>query len=314
MDTAAGYRASVQAQMNLDGNTLIKQLLNGQYSQSLDTVKTNPSGIIIFVISFLIGLILIIVLWPFLCCCCCCPSCCPSRCCQKPEDEQYTKCELYWPAITLILALLLAIAASAYGFTTAAGLGKGTRDLSCSTSMLIDDILNGNVTTDGKSFFVGMNQLLAQIGVINNQMGTINTQMKKLGVNDVTSQMKSYLQHGTDAKNAIDLIPTGVAGGSLSFTYGTPLNAIPTTGTITSNFGTVLGSTSSGGSGIVGALFNAVESGKGVLNAIATAADGFVASSGSFTSSVSQVTSTINDFKTTLTSGDNQIGGYFSST
>lgn len=69
----------------------------------------------IYVGSFAVGLVIFLLIWPFLCCCCTCPYCCPSKCCQKPEDEQYSKCELYWPIITLITALLLTIGASIYG-------------------------------------------------------------------------------------------------------------------------------------------------------------------------------------------------------
>ena len=71
-----------------------------------------------YVGAFALGLVIFLIIWPFLCCCCTCPSCCPSKCCQKPEEEQYSKCELYWPTVTLVLALLLTIGASIYGTTT----------------------------------------------------------------------------------------------------------------------------------------------------------------------------------------------------
>jgi len=74
---------------------------------------------VFFVGPFLVGLVVIILIWPFLLCCCCCPSCCPSRCCQKPDAEPYTKCELIWPSVFLIVALLLVIVASIVGITRA---------------------------------------------------------------------------------------------------------------------------------------------------------------------------------------------------
>jgi hypothetical protein len=35
---------------------------------------------------FAVGLLVLIVMWPFLCCCCCCPKQCPSKCCQKSDE------------------------------------------------------------------------------------------------------------------------------------------------------------------------------------------------------------------------------------
>ena len=78
-------------------------------------IKENAVNLGIFVAAFAVGCVIFIFIWPFLCCCCTCPSCCPSKCCQKAEDEQYSKCELYWPAVVLILALCMTLGASIYG-------------------------------------------------------------------------------------------------------------------------------------------------------------------------------------------------------
>ena len=55
-------------------------------------IKENAVNLGIFVAAFAVGCVIFIFIWPFLCCCCTCPSCCPSKCCQKAEDEQYSKC------------------------------------------------------------------------------------------------------------------------------------------------------------------------------------------------------------------------------
>ena len=68
---------------------------------------------------FAVGLGILVFLWMFLCCCCCCPSCCPSKCCQKPEDQAYSKCELLWPTVTLLVALLIVVAMGIIGITRA---------------------------------------------------------------------------------------------------------------------------------------------------------------------------------------------------
>lgn len=77
---------------------------------------TNSVGpMAMFMGAFAIVLVLMFLLCPYLFCCCTCPYCCPSKCCQKAEDEQYSKCELYWPTTVLVLSLLLIISISVYG-------------------------------------------------------------------------------------------------------------------------------------------------------------------------------------------------------
>ena len=132
-----------------------------------------PLGI--FVGFFVVGFIILMFQWMFLCCCCCCPSCCPSKCCQKDENEQYTKCELYWPSIFLILLLLLLIIVCAIGLSKASSFKKGVSDLQCASSMLFDDVVNGNVTADGQSFFTGITMLVNSITDLGNNMATIKT-------------------------------------------------------------------------------------------------------------------------------------------
>jgi hypothetical protein len=84
-------------------------------SAGITMLMNSVTPFAIYVASFFIAFILIFIMWPFLCCCCTCPYCCPSKCCQKAEDEQYSKCELYWPTTVLVLSLLLIISASVYG-------------------------------------------------------------------------------------------------------------------------------------------------------------------------------------------------------
>lgn len=117
-------------------------------SAATSLITSNIVNIAIFIAAFLVPFVVFLWVWPFLCCCCCCPSCCPSKCCQKAEDEPYSKCELFWPAVVLILALLLTIATSIYGFVNASNVGPAFNSLSCSLAVFTDDLLNGGVTTN----------------------------------------------------------------------------------------------------------------------------------------------------------------------
>jgi hypothetical protein len=42
------------------------------------------------------------------------------------------------------------------GLSKAAVFKQGLQALTCSTAIIFDDIINGNVTTDGLHFFVGL--------------------------------------------------------------------------------------------------------------------------------------------------------------
>lgn len=115
--------------------------------------------IVFFVGPFLVGLVITVLIWPFLWCCCCCPGCCPSKCCQKPDTEAYTKCELLWPSIFLIVALLLVIVASIVGITRAGDLEQTYYAVGCSAALTFDDLLYGNVSSTNQ-FFIGVKPLI----------------------------------------------------------------------------------------------------------------------------------------------------------
>lgn len=150
-------------------------MTTGSSSDAITRVQKDQTAFGIYIGFFLIGFVLLILLWTCLLCCCCCPSCCPSKCCQKNENEQYTKCELYWPSITLILCLLLIIVATSLGISKASGFAEGLDSMTCAASIMFDDIINGNVTADGKYFFIGVSQLITEINNLNTNIGTITT-------------------------------------------------------------------------------------------------------------------------------------------
>ncbi|TXI93979.1 MAG: hypothetical protein E6Q33_01515 [Neisseriales bacterium] len=98
-------------------NAIIKGAIGGDLS-----TLTSPdftSKISIYVGAFFLALIILLFMFLFLCCCCTCPGCCPSKCCRKPEGEAYTKCELLWPAITLLATFLIILIAGALGVAEA---------------------------------------------------------------------------------------------------------------------------------------------------------------------------------------------------
>lgn len=108
---------SIRKSINLFRIGLVKSVIRLDLA-SLQTAGQNAmGGVIVYIAPFIIGLFLSLSLWTCLCCCCSCPGCCPSKCCQHDENIEYTKCEMYWPVIFLIVTLLLACAASIPGIS-----------------------------------------------------------------------------------------------------------------------------------------------------------------------------------------------------
>lgn len=56
----------------------------------------------------------------------------------------------------------------------------GIRALACSTAIIVDDLLHGNVTSDGSSFFTGLITLTNEIDNLDSNLSNINAQLSDL--------------------------------------------------------------------------------------------------------------------------------------
>lgn len=120
------------------------------------------------------------------CCCCCCPDCCPPcSCCRQEKNKPYSRCELIWPGIVLIIALGLILAAGAIGLSKSKDLQTTIESVGCSVSVTLDDVINGNVTSTGK-FFVGIRTLYNQISTIKTSLATVATQLGTISATGAT--------------------------------------------------------------------------------------------------------------------------------
>jgi phage gp45-like len=50
-------------------------------------------------------------------------------------------------------------------------------DIECSTAVMFDDIINGNVSFDGDSFFIGVETLGTELGKVNGNISNLETEM-----------------------------------------------------------------------------------------------------------------------------------------
>lgn len=151
---------------------------------------------------------------------------------------------------------------------------KTASRMSCASAVMLDDIINGNVTTNGLSFFSGLKQIDTQLSYLNSNLTTINNTMQNLMPG--SANMTQVTNAGNTAKTDVAKIPNNVdAGGNMNaISYATPLNLAATTGTTTSAFPAILGSSTTGG--FVGATYTALSSAMTAISAISTAASNFV--------------------------------------
>jgi subtilase family serine protease len=175
--------------------------------------------------------------------------------------------------------------------------------VSCASSIILDDILNGNVTLDGSSFFVGLNQFYTQLGYLNANLSSINNTMANLTPN--SSNMTTITNAATTALTNIAMIPNNVnSGGNMpAVAYSTPFNSASPTSTINSIFPSILGSSTTGA--YVGALYTAVSSAKTAITAISNAANNFVSETSNYQSGITQLQSTLLSFTNLIKDTDN---------
>ena len=128
---------------------------------------------------------------------------------------------------------------------------------SCATSIILDDLLNGNVTQDGSSFFLGLKQLDTQLDHLNTNLSTINSSMRNIRTG--ASNISAVISAGNTARYYTARIPRNSNGGGnmADITYSTPLNSASPTVSITSTFPSVLGSSTTGG--YVGTLYTRID-------------------------------------------------------
>lgn len=66
------------------------------------------------------------------------------------------------------------------GLSKASTFSKGLSDIQCSLSIMLDDVVNGNVTMNESSFFIGVDPLITQVNSLSGSITTIQDQTDQL--------------------------------------------------------------------------------------------------------------------------------------
>lgn len=76
------------------------------------------------------------------------------------------------PAVILMAALTMILIVSIIGITESSDIELSMKSVGCSFAVVFDDIINGNVTSDGNGFFIGMEGLSRELGELNDNLAT----------------------------------------------------------------------------------------------------------------------------------------------
>ena len=130
--------------------------------------------------------------------------------------------------------------------------------MGCSLAIFTDDLLNGNVTLSGSSFFVGLNMFSGSLSKLSGNLTTISTAFTDLSNNASGNSYTAVNNIATVQSNYIKRIPDNAGTANMNLVYNTPINATVTTGTLTSSFAATLGKWNSQGT-LLYNLYAAVE-------------------------------------------------------
>lgn len=151
---------------------------------------------------------------------------------------------------------------------------------------MFDDIINGNVTADGTSFFSGITMLVSSINNLNTNMANIQTQMNHLNGN-----ITGIVTNLATARDNIQKVPNNVlADGNANIVYLTSIKNTfgGTSGPLPSTFVPILGS--SNNNGIIGGFYKTISDTHTTLSGISTSTTSFNSGAAGFTSAVGTMT------------------------
>jgi hypothetical protein len=166
----------------------------------------------------------------------------------------------------------------------------------------MDDLINGNVTSSGTTFFSGTVMLSTSLGYLNGNITNIQNNISQLSTGNAT--MTGYLNHASTAANNVQLIPNNaLTSASPSISYTTAFDATYNAGnpTISSVVNTVVGSSANGG--YVGTMYT-------IANSLSTTLASIASNSQTVASGIAGFGGSIGSIQSTLTSFGNQITTY----
>jgi hypothetical protein len=175
-------------------------------------------------------------------------------------------------------------------------------------AIFTDDLLNGNVTTNGSSFFTGLNVFSNNLAKLSGNLSSINTALNDLSS---TSSGTSYtaVNNIATATTAIKKIPDNAGTAQMNLVYNTPINAGTTTGTLTSSFSGILGKWDSANT-LMYKLYYSIEYVRLMMQGIKTSANTFSGQIVNITSQITPMQANITSLISSINSMDSGLSSF----
>ncbi len=178
-------------------------------------------------------------------------------------------------------------------------------------TLFTDDLLNGGQVTDQTSFFSGLNTLSGDLGTLNTNLGSIQTQIDDLiDTNTGTSTSQVQSDDLGLIKTEIAKIPdnTGSINVKIPLEYKTPINdPSPAAGTLASTFANTFGAHNLAGT-LLKNLYDSVDAVKISIDKIKLNAADFDTNMGTLSSQITPMTNQVNTLVSDIDGMDSSFG------
>lgn len=179
--------------------------------------------------------------------------------------------------------------------------------MGCCTAIVFDDLLNGNATTDGKTFFTGLNTLNSQVSALNASLTDMNGNFSDFRTSGAGSDSDTALTNINAARDEVKQIPSTTGPSyQMTLTYQTPIDQSAGLSPADPQFKPILGHFADN-STMVGALYTILDKIGITISDTRSQATNFNSDWSSFGTEITNVQSAINSIVTSVSDINNML-------
>lgn len=128
------------------------------------------------------------------------------------------------------------------GFVNASNVGPAFNNMGCSLAIFTDDLINGNVTLDGTSFFTGLTLFSSNLNFLDTNLTNIQNNLTDLADTTPGGTTQGYVDNIIAVEANVKNIPDGAGAINMPLSYNTPINSnSATANNLISSFSGILG-------------------------------------------------------------------------
>lgn len=181
--------------------------------------------------------------------------------------------------------------------------------MACSLAIFTDDLLNGNVTLNGSSFFTGLTLFSSNLNNLDSNLTNIQTYLSDLS-NTAGGTTKTDVTNIANVEaNYVKIIPDNAGTAAMNLVYNTPINS--PSSTLASTLNSILGTYTTNGS-LMYNLYASIEYARLMMQGIKDSSNSFSTQVGTIQSQIVPMQTTINGLVTDVSKMDDNLGTYLS--